>query len=279
VGRGREPVATPVTLRALALGLPVLQPQSLDATFLEQLGTYDPEILVVVAFGRIFSREFLEFFPKGGINLHASLLPKYRGPAPVTAVILNGEKQTGVTVQKLAPRMDAGDILGASTLPLTGKETTGSLSAILADLGSGLLPTILRELEQGTVHPVAQDESQASYCRLVRKEDGQIDWSKDAGTIERLIRAYDPWPRAFTTWDGQRLNLLAGGVYPERVDTTGKPQGLVFDPDNRYGILVNTGAGVLYVSRLQLQAKKPLDWRSFLNGRKYFIGSQLGEHR
>jgi methionyl-tRNA formyltransferase len=279
VGRGNRPVATPVKREALALDLPVLQPRSLDAQFLEQLRAYDPEILVVVAFGRIFSREFLEFFPKGGINLHASLLPKYRGPSPVTAVILSGENQTGVTVQKLAPKMDAGDILGTRTLPLTGEETTDSLSAILADLGAELLPGVLEELEQDRVRPVAQDESRASYCRLVRKEDGQIDWSADTGKIQRMIRAYDPWPRAFTTWEGQRLNLLAGGVYPERVDTTGKPQGLVLEIDNRYGILVNTGAGVLYVSRLQLQAKKPLDWRSFLNGQKDFIGSQLGEHR
>jgi len=279
VGRGKQPVATPVKRKALALDLPVLQPQSVDAQFQEQLRAYNPELLVVVAFGRIFSREFLEFFPRGGINLHASLLPRYRGPSPVTAVILSGEKQTGVTVQKLAPKMDAGDILGARTLPLTGEETTGSLSVVLADLGAELLAGTLEELEQGRVPPVAQDETQASYCRLVRKEDGQIDWSAGAGMIERMIRAYDPWPRAFTTWDGQRLNLLAGAVYPERVDTSNKQQGLVLDVDNRYGILVKTGGGVLYVHRLQLQAKKPLDWRSFLNGQKDFIGSQLGEHR
>ena len=278
-GRGKQPVATAVKRKALALDLPVLQPQSLDAQFLEQLRTYNPELLVVVAFGRIFSREFLEFFPRGGVNLHASLLPKYRGPSPVTAAILSGENQTGVTVQKVAPKMDVGDILGARTLPLTGAETTGSLSAVLADLGAELLPEILVELEQGKARPVAQDEAHVSYCRLVRKEDGQIDWSAEAGMIQRMIRAYDPWPRAFTTWEGQRLNLLAGGVYPERIDTGSKPQGLVLDVDNRYGILVKTGGGVLYVHRLQLQAKKPLDWRSFLNGQKDFIGSQLGEHR
>jgi methionyl-tRNA formyltransferase len=194
-------------------------------------------------------------------------------------VILSGETRTGVTVQKLAPKMDAGDILGTRTLALTGRETTGSLSTILADLGAELLPGILEDMEQDRVQPVPQDESEASYCRLVRKEDGQIDWSSEAGMIERMIRAYDPWPRAFTAWEGRRLNILAGGVYPGSVETAGKQQGLVLDIDNRYGILVNTGAGVLYVSRLQLQAKKPLDWRSFLNGQKDIIGSQLGERR
>ena len=278
-GRGKLAVATAVKQQALELGLPVLQPRALDAPFLEQLRDMQPELLVVVAFGRIFSREFLELFPRGGINLHASILPKYRGPSPITAVILSGETQTGVTVQKLAPKMDAGDILGTRSLSLSGRETTGSLSPILADLGAELLPATLRELVQGRIRPVAQDESKASYCRLVGKEDGRIEWSTDAAVIERMIRAYDPWPRAFTSWGGRRLNLLAGSVYPQSVDTSGKKRGLVLAIDNRYGILVNTGGGVLYVSRLQLQAKKPLDWRSFLNGQKDFIGAQLGEGR
>lgn len=279
VGRGKQPIATPVKRKAHALDLPVLQTQSLDAPFLEQLRAFHPELLVVVAFGRIFSREFLEFFPQGGINLHASVLPKYRGPSPVTAAILDGEAETGVTVQQLAPKMDAGAILDSRLLPLTGRETTGSLSGVLAELGAELLPAILADLAQDRIRPVAQDESQATYCKLVRKEDGRIDWRAEAGTIERMIRAYDPWPRAFTSWGGRRVNLLAGGVYPEDVDTEGKKRGLVLDIDNRYGILVNTGAGVLYVSRLQLQAKKPLDWRPFLNGQKDFIGAQLGEDR
>ena len=277
VGRGKQPIATPVKRKAHALDLPVLQTQSLDAPFLEQLRAFHPELLVVVAFGRIFSREFLEFFPQGGINLHASVLPKYRGPSPVTAAILDGETETGVTVQQLAPKMDAGAILDSRLLPLTGRETTGSLSGVLAELGAELLPAILADLAQDRIRPVAQDESQATYCKLVKKEHGQIDWRVSVDKIERMIRAYDPWPRAFTTWGGRRVNLLAGGVYPEDVDTEGKKRGLVLDIDNRYGILVNTGAGVLCVSRLQLQARKPLDWRPFLNGQKDFIGSQLGE--
>jgi len=278
-GRGKQPIATSVKRKAMALDLPVLQPRALDAPFLEQLRAHHPELLVVVAFGRIFSREFLEFFPRGGINLHASVLPKYRGPSPITAAILGGETETGVTVQQLAPKMDAGDILGTRLLPLSGRESTGSLSAVLAELGAELLSAVLVDLARDRVRPVGQDESRATYCRLVRKEDGRIDWSAEAGTIERMIRAYDPWPRAFTTWGDRRVNLLAGGVYPGNPDTGGKKRGLVLDIDNRYGILVNTGAGVLYVSRLQLQAKKPLDWRAFVNGQKDFIGAQLGEDR
>jgi methionyl-tRNA formyltransferase len=276
-GRGKLPEATAVKTQALALGLPVLQPQCFEPPLLERVGALGAELLVVVAFGRILKKEFLDLFPRGGINVHASLLPKHRGPSPITAAILAGDRETGVTVQKLAVKMDAGDILGVSILELTGRETTGSLSDSLARTGAELLAATVKEIEQGGSNPVPQNEGEATYCRLVSKQDGRIDWAADVQTIERMIRAYDPWPRAYSFYNGRRLNLLSGGVYPESIDTTGKKQGLVLATDNRYGILVNTGGGVLYVSSLQLQAKKPLDWRSFLNGQKDFIGAQLGE--
>ncbi|UCF97144.1 MAG: methionyl-tRNA formyltransferase [Spirochaetaceae bacterium] len=277
VGRGKQPATTPVKQQAMALGLTVLQPQALDSPFLQEVRTLGADLLVVVAFGRIFRREFLDLFPQGGVNLHASLLPKYRGPSPIAAAILNGERETGVTVQRLALKMDAGDILGVRTVPLRGRETAGGLSDTLARVGAELLSAVLENVAQSRINPIRQNESDATYCRLVKKEDGRIDWSAAAEIIERMLRAYDPWPRAFTFFNGRRLNLLSGGVYPEAFDTTDKKQGLVLRSDNRYGILVNTGRGVLYVSSLQLQAKKPLDWRSFVNGQKDFIGAQLGE--
>jgi methionyl-tRNA formyltransferase len=276
-GRGKLPEATAVKTQALALGLPVLQPQSFEPTVLERVGALGAELLVVVAFGRILKKEFLDLFPRGGINVHASLLPKHRGPSPITAAILAGDRETGVSVQKLAVKMDAGDILSVRILELTGRETTGSLSDSLARTGAELLAATIKEIERGGANPVPQNEEEATYCRLVSKQDGRIDWAADVQTIERMIRAYDPWPRAYSFYNGRRLNLLSGGVYPEAIDTTGKKQGLVLATDNRYGILVNTGGGVLYLSSLQLQAKKPLDWRSFLNGQKDFIGAQLGE--
>ena len=276
-GRGKQPEATPVKTQALALGLPVLQPQSFDPPVLERVGALGAELLVVVAFGRILKKDFLDLFPRGGVNVHASLLPKYRGPSPITAAILSGERETGVTVQKLAVKMDAGDILGVRILRLTGRETTGSLSDTLARTGAELLAAAVKEIEQGRSNPLRQNEEEATYCRLVSKQDGRIDWTADVHTIECMIRAYDPWPRAYSFYNGRRLNLLSGGVYPESIDTMGKKQGLVLATDNRYGILVNAGGGVLYVSGLQLQAKKPLDWRSFLNGQQDFVGAQLGE--
>lgn len=276
-GRSRHPEATAVKVKALELGLPVLQPRSFDEQLLEAAGKLDPELLVVVAFGTILRKDFLDLFPQQGINVHASLLPRFRGPAPIAAAILAGDRETGVTVQRLALKMDAGEILAVRKVPLTGRETRGSLSEVLAVVGADLLVSTLGALERGEVRPVAQDEGQATYCRLVSKEDGRVDWAQDARVIERMIRAYDPWPRAYTHYRGQRLNLLAGGVYPGSLDATGKEEGLVLAVDNRYGILVNTGRGVLFLTRLQLQARKPLDWRFFLNGQKEFIGSQLGD--
>jgi methionyl-tRNA formyltransferase len=276
-GRSAQPEPTPVKQKALALNLPVLQPPALDEIFFEQVRALRAELLVVVAFGRIFRREFLELFPQGGINVHASLLPRHRGPSPIAAAILGGDVRTGVTVQRLAPQMDAGDVLGCRALPLDGRETTGSLSRVLAGMGAELLVSTMNDLEHGSGRPVRQNEAEATYCRLVKKEDGRIDWSAGARHIERMVRAYDPWPRAFTSFGARRLNLLAGGVYPERAGPGRGKQGLVLATDNRYGILVSTGGGILYVSSLQLQARKPLDWRSFLNGQKNFIGAHLGE--
>jgi len=276
VGRGRTPVPTPVKRRAVDLGLEVLEPGEWGTRLRESVRALGPELLVVVAFGTILRPEFLELFPRGGINLHASLLPKYRGPSPITAVILAGEPETGLTVQKLAPRMDAGDILAVRRVELSGRETTGSLSERLAALGPEVLRDTLERISAGTISPVPQDESAATYCRLVRKEDGRIDWRLPAGAIERMIRAYDPWPRAFTTYRGRQLALLSGGVYPDPLDPGGRPEGLVLEADSRYGILVSTGGGVLYVDALQLQGGNPLEWRSFLNGHRDLIGATLG---
>jgi methionyl-tRNA formyltransferase len=274
-GRRSLPAPTPVKARARELGLPVLEARRLDAEFLGQVKALGCELLVVAAFGKIFPEEFLGLFPRGGLNVHPSLLPRHRGPSPIPAAILAGDKETGVTVQRLAARMDSGDILGARSLPLTGSETTGSLTQVLAGLGAELLAEVLEQMEQGRERGKRQEEAAATYCRLLRKEDGRIPWEKEPGYIERLVRACDPWPGAFTSFRRQTLLLLSAAVYPGQPPGEA-PQGLVFGTDNRYGILVRAGHGVLSVSRLQLQAKKPMDWRSFLNGRRDFVGSQLG---
>jgi methionyl-tRNA formyltransferase len=276
-GRSGEPLPTPVKARAQDLGLPVLQPARFDAALYDAVRGLDAELLVVAAFGRIFPAEFLSLFPRGGVNLHPSLLPRHRGPSPISAAILAGDRETGVSIQKLAEKMDSGDILRVRVVPLTGRETYATLSEQLGRLGAELLVEALEEVEQGRTHGTPQNEAEATFCRLVRKRDGRIDWRLDAQTIERMIRAYDPWPGAYTSFRGQMLHLLAGGL-PEQPEPAGELRhGLVLGADNRYGILIGTGRGVLYVSRLQLQGKKALDWRSFLNGRPDLVGTVLGE--
>ena len=276
-GRSGEPLPTPVKARAQDLGLPVLQPARFDSALNDVVRGLDAELLAVAAFGRIFPAEFLSLFPRGGVNLHPSLLPRHRGPSPISAAILAGDRETGVSVQKLTEKMDSGDILRVRVVPLTGRETCGTLSEQLGRLGAELLVEALAEVEAGRARGSPQNEAEATFCRLVRKRDGKIDWRLDAQTIERMIRAYDPWPGAFTSFRGQMLHLLAGGL-PEQSEPAGELRhGLVLGADNRYGILIGTGRGVLYVSRLQLQGRKALDWRSFLNGRPDLVGSVLGE--
>jgi len=275
-GRGNRPTATPVKLKALELGLPVLQPGKLDPAFMAEVKLLAAEILVVAAFGTIFRREFLELFPRGGINLHPSLLPKYRGMSPIPAVILAGEKETGVTIQRLALKLDSGEILASERVELDGTETTSSLSGRLSRLGAGLLASTLEAIAAGVARGRVQDESEATYCGAVKKEQGRIDWKAPAETIERMIRAFDPWPRVYTHWKGRQLCLHQGSVYPLERSAAGRSEGLVFGVDNRYGILVQTGEGVLAIRRLQLQAKREMDWRAFLNGNRDFVGSALG---
>jgi methionyl-tRNA formyltransferase len=275
-GRGGRLEPSPVKERSLALGLPLLQPARLEAAVIDEVKRLEPQLLVVAAFGRIFRKEFLDIFPAGGINLHPSLLPRYRGPSPISAAILEGEVETGVTVQRLALRFDTGDILGQRAVALDGSETTGTLTASLAELGAELLAEVLARLAAGQqITGTSQDEGRASYCRLVRKEDGRIDWGEPARVIERKVRAYDPWPRADTTWNGASLLLLKTAVYPGTFTDAGEP-GKVLAGDRRHGLLVRTGDGVLAVERLQLQFKKPLDWRSFLNGHPDLVGARLG---
>ena len=279
-GRSHIPEATAVKLKALELGLTIFQPEQLDRTFLDSVNALQPELLVAVAFGKIFKQDLLELFPYGGINLHPSLLPKHRGPSPIPAAILAGDNETGVSIQRLALKMDAGAILAAERLPLSGTETTGSLSTVLSEIGSRLLVTVLGGLEKwrsgrSKLPEETQREEEASYCRLVEKNDGCINWAEPAELIERKIRAYYPWPGSFSNCRGRRLTILAAGVCSHD-KASGQAKGLVLGTDKRYGILINTGKQVLYVTRLQLQAKKALDWQAFLNGQRDFVGTQLG---
>jgi methionyl-tRNA formyltransferase len=280
-GRGRAVANSPVKEAAGKLGLKVLQPEKLDEPFLDVIRALAPDVLVVAAYGKIFRQAFLELFPRGGINVHPSLLPKFRGPSPITAAILEGDPETGVTIQKVARKFDTGDILAQERFALKGDETTAALSEALAALGAELLSGVLSDLAAGR-QPAArvQDESAATYCRTIQKEDGLVDWGEPAAVIERKIRAFDPWPRASTRLAGETLLLLKSHVYPDSLPEDhrqgGRQPGDVLAADRNHGLIVWTGRGALALERLQLQFKKPLDWQAFLNGHPSVVGSRLG---
>jgi methionyl-tRNA formyltransferase len=278
-GRGRAPGPQPVAEAARSLGCLLLQPSRLDAAFLETIRALSPDILVAAAYGRIFREPFLSLFPMGAINIHPSLLPRYRGPSPISAALLHGDNETGVTIQHMALKFDTGDILAQSRHALSGTETTGSLSAELGAEGAALLAGVLAAFASGRLpDPRPQDEELASYCHPLAKDDGRVTWEETAVVIERKVRAYDPWPRATTTLGAESLLLLKSHVYPGRLDADaahGAP-GSVLAADRDHGLLVRTGEGLLAVERLQLQFKKSQDWRAFVNGHPQIVGTRLG---
>ena len=259
---------------------PVLKPEKLDGAARELVSALKPDLLVSFAYGKIFGPKFLALFPLGGINIHPSLLPKYRGPTPIPAAIINRETETGITIQKLAAEMDSGDILIQETVPLSGRETAGTLSETMAARAAELLPAALRGIAGETLPAREQDHGTAIYCSLILKENGIINWNLSAPEIDAQIRAYDPWPLSRTMHGDLELIILKAEA-PE-----GKPPlpptgsrvlpGGVLGKDDKKGILIQTGDGILAVSALQYQTKKALDWKAFLNGARNFIGTRLG---
>jgi methionyl-tRNA formyltransferase len=290
--RGRSGKPEPTDCAAAALrfsgnSFPLLKPEKLDGAAREQTAALKPDILVSFAYGTIFGPKYLALFPLGGINIHPSLLPRYRGPTPIPAAILNRETVTGITIQRLAAEMDSGDILAQEEVPLTGRETTASLSAIMAQKAAGLLPNTLRGIAGGTLQGRPQDHGAATYCSLIEKKDGKIDWSRSAVEIDAQIRAFDPWPLSWTNHPpfnegkpatgGEELQLfiLKAEALEKEAALSALP-GQVLGKDKDKGILIQTGKGILAVSELQYRTKKALDWKAFLNGTRNFIDVRLG---
>jgi methionyl-tRNA formyltransferase len=276
-GRRGEPVPTDVALAAAKADIPVLKPEKLDSQAREQLAAFKPDLLVSFAYGRLFGPKFMALFPLGGINIHPSLLPKYRGPSPIQAAILNRDSETGISIQSIAPQMDSGDILACERFPLTGRETADSLGASAARTAALMLPDVLKGIKEGGIKGEPQNHGEATYCSLITKDQGIIDWKQGAAQIEAKIRAFDPWPLCRTIHKGKYLFILEADVFKGAI-TEFKPNsaGIVLRIDKQDGILIQTGEGVLAVRKLQYQAKKALFWRDFINGVRDFPGSQLG---
>ena len=287
-GRNKKLLPTPVEQKVRAYEeksteqIPVLTPKKLDAVARETVSDLQPDVLVCFAYGKIFGPKFLALFPLGGINLHPSLLPLYRGCAPVPAAILDRQSQTGVTVQKLAQKMDSGDILSQQVIPLNGTETADSLLEDSAKIGADMVLSLLHDVSVTGTLPVGtpQDDSQATYCTMLKKEDGCIDWSGSAEEIDAQIRAFNSWPGAFTCVDTTVLKIHKSAVFTGDLPVTvtdamknGSQPGQVLGTDKKQGILIQTGKGILCVTELQWQAKKLMPWKDFLNGSRNFVGS------
>ena len=274
-GRGRRLVAPPVKEAAGALGLEVIQPPTLRRPeAVERLVAWRPDLVVVAAFGQILRPEVLAIPPHGCLNVHASLLPRYRGAAPIPAAILAGDERTGVTIMRMDEGLDTGPMLAQADWPIRPDDTTGSLTADLARLGASLLVEALPGWLEGRIAPRPQDDSQATYCRTLQKEDGLLDWALTASHLDRQVRACDPWPGAYTAWAGQRLKILRARPLPGRPGPGGAGPGRVVDLAPGTGVV--TGEGVLELLEVQLAGKSAMDVHAFAQGRRDFVGSTLG---
>ncbi len=271
-GRGGRIAATDVKTMAAKFSLPVLQPENIsDPRVVDEIAALKPDLIAITAYGRILPQSILNIPRAGCINLHASLLPAYRGPSPVQAVIAAGEKRTGVTVQFVSRRMDEGDIIYSTPTDILDSETAGDLMKRLSVIGADLLTRAVRDVLSGTAPRKPQDGKKATYCRLLAKEHGRIDWSLPAEKIYNHIRAMNPWPVAFTTLKRKRLRIFTAGI----VDRSGE-EGLVLDADPREGIIVACSAGALRLGLLQPENRKCLDSAEHVRGRLVSTGDRLG---
>jgi len=271
-GRGQKPAPSPVRTVAEKHGVAVLAPEKIrDPAFLAALTAWSPDVIAVVAYGRILPRQILELAPRGCLNVHYSLLPKYRGAAPVAWAVINGEEKSGVTTMHLVEKMDAGPILLQRGIALTADETTASLQEKLAPVGADLLLETLAGIAAGTVTPKTQDEAAATYAPMIKKEDGLIDWSLPAAAIERRVRGFTPWPTAYTHFDGALLKIHRARV----VESEKAPPGEVVRAD-RSGLWVAAGAGALALEEVQLENRKRVGAAEFLNGSRIEKGGRLG---
>ncbi len=298
-GRGRKLTPPPVKVVAEAAGVPVLQPKSArTAAFAETLRQTGAELAVVVAYGKILPRAVLDAFPQGCINVHASLLPKYRGAAPIQWAIIRGERHTGVTIMQLDEGMDTGPMLLARQIEIEEDETAGTLFQRLAPLGAEALMAAMDGLAAGTLSGEAQEHERATYAPMLAKDDGVIDWHQPAEAVANLIRGVDPWPGAVTYLADQRIKMFLpqvvelSGVEPSGVDAgadaegardgaslgDGHAPGRVIEV-NDSGVIVACGRGAVAVAALQAQGRRRMQAKAFASGRSLAKGAVFGSKR
>ncbi len=274
-GRGLKLKPTPIKNRALALGLPVRQPRRANDAVAE-LRELDADAFVVAAYGQILAREVLAVPHLAPVNLHASLLPQYRGAAPVHWALINGEAETGVTTFVMTEGLDEGPILRQRSLAIAADDTAGSLEARLAEVGADVVMETLRGLRDGTVEPTPQDDSRASFAPKIQKSQGEIDWTEGAAALANLARGLNPWPGAYTHWRGDRLKIHVAEVAPAELNRVpGDPGDVV--GIGEAGPCVQTGDGLLELVEVQPAGKQSMRGIDVVNGYGLEVGERFGE--
>lgn len=263
-GRGREIKAPPVKSLALALGIPVMQPEKLrQPDAMEQLRAWNPDVIVVAAYGQILRKDILDLPRFGCINVHASLLPRWRGAAPINAAILHGDEETGITIMKMDVGLDTGPMLGQRSIRLTPEDTAGSVFDKLSQLGADLLLETLPDYLSGRLQPVPQPEEGMTYAPMIKKEEGQLDFTHDVHELERRVRAFNPWPGAYMDFDGTLLKVHRAHV---EAMTASVGQRLIY----RDQPAVAARDGILVLDEVQPAGKKPMSGKSFLAGARHW---------
>lgn len=273
-GRGQSTVTSPVKGVALNLGLPVIQPANFrTGKAVEQLASFKLDVVVVAAFGQILPQSVLDSPKYGCINIHGSLLPKFRGPSPVAAAILVGSEYTGVSIMLMDRGMDTGPVLARVQISVSPLDTTGSLTKKLSRIGAQFLLDVLPRWLKGGITPQPQNNAEATYSTMISKKDGEIDWHLPAVDLWRRVRAFQPWPGCYTYWQGRQLKVL-DAVPVAREETVGVGQVLALGK-GLFG--VQTGDGILGVCKVQLEGKRAMSAAEFLRGQRQFIGAILPE--
>lgn len=268
-GRGRHISACPVKIEAQKSGLKVLQPLKVrDTEFLTNLRSLNPSAIVVAAYGQILPSEIIHLPKFGCINIHASLLPKYRGAAPINWAIINGEKKTGITTMLMDEGMDTGPILLQEEMEITSEDTAGSLSGRLSNTGADLLIRTLKEIENGMIKPVTQ-AGEASYAPLLKKTDGLIDWSRSSGDISNFVRGMNPWPGAYGFLEGERIKILKVVSLAENAEAG------IIKRVSKDELIVGAVMGSISILEIQPQGKPVMTIRAFLQGRRIMEGMRF----
>ena len=275
-GRGRKVIQTPVKVCAEKWGVPVFQPVRIrEAEAIEQIRSLSPDLIVVAAFGQILPQELLDIPRLGCVNIHASLLPRLRGAAPIQWSVINGDSESGITLMQMNAGLDTGDILFQESVPIGPQETGESLYEKLAELGGEMIVKYLPAIEAGEVKPVKQDDSLSSYAPMLRKEMGEIDWTMSAAQIEQRMRGMLPWPGAYTTLEGHTLKIWSARVLPADSKYADAVPGTVLYTDKKT-ICVAAGQGALALLEVQAEGKKRMGTDAFLRGTKVPEGTVLG---